>query len=357
MYLVKYKVVHIVSNEKFIPPFINLVNENFKASEHLFLNINNVQKEKYPLPESENVIEFKLNLNSHKNFFQFCNKVSGFLKGAEKIIVHGAFSGSLTKYLYFNPSIRSKAYWVLWGGDLYQPLISPAKTLKQKVHNFFDYSVRGSFAGYITYINGDYELAKKLYNAKGKYHECIMYPSNLYNELVLPEPSKKTLTILVGNSADPTNNHEEIFEKLDKLKDQNFNIICPLSYGDQVHANKIKHLGLSIFGNRFTALIDFIAFEEYIKLMAKVDIAVFAHKRQQAMGNTITLLGLGKTVYMRADTTSNYFFEKIGVEVLDFERFNTVMLTEKQCQLNREVVRDYFSNNNLLFQLERIFNE
>ena len=63
----KYKVVHIVSNEKFIKPFIKLINENFDTSDHLFLNIKNKYHDKYPLPVCENVIEFKSNLN--KNIF------------------------------------------------------------------------------------------------------------------------------------------------------------------------------------------------------------------------------------------------------------------------------------------------
>lgn len=35
-------------------------------------------------------------------------------------------------------------------------------------------------------------------------------------------------------------------------------------------------------------------FEEYLGLLAKIDIAILNHKRQQAMGNITTLLGLGK---------------------------------------------------------------
>jgi hypothetical protein len=32
-------------------------------------------------------------------------------------------------------------------------------------------------------------------------------------------------------------------------------------------------------------------FDEYLNLLAKVDIVIFKHKRQQAMGNITTLLG------------------------------------------------------------------
>lgn len=47
-------------------------------------------------------------------------------------------------------------------------------------------------------------------------------------------------------------------------------------------------------------------FEEYLGLLAKIDIAILNHKRQQAMGNITTLLGLGKKYILgdRDDITS-----------------------------------------------------
>ncbi|ALO35133.1 hypothetical protein CMT41_10680 [Colwellia sp. MT41] len=351
----KYRVVHIVSNEKFIKPFIELINNNFNTSDHLFLNISNLNKKKFPLPKQNNIVEFKLNLNSSKNFFILWKEVSRYLKDSDKVIVHGAFTGSFNKYLYFNPSILSKAYWVLWGGDLYQPIISPAETWKQKIHQFFDNKIKERFAGYITFIKGDYELAKKLYGAKGKYYECIMYPSNLYNELTLPDVSKKMLTVLVGNSADPTNNHEETFKKLSMLKDKSFNIICPLSYGDRTHAEKIKQLGKSMFGNRFAALVDFMPFTEYLKILANVDIAIFAHERQQAMGNTITLLGLGKKVYMRNDITPFSLFKSLDINVFNVNVLELELLDQVTVSKNKKNVKRYFSKVNLVKQLQRIF--
>lgn len=352
----KFRIVHIVSNEKFIKPYVELINTNFKSSEHLFLNISNALRSKFPLPKLDNVVEFKLDLNALKNFFSLWKEVTYYLKHAEKIIVHGAFTGNFNKYLYFNPSILAKSYWVLWGADLYQPLISPAKTWKQEIHQFFDKRIKGRFAGYITYIPGDYELAKQLYGAKGNYYECIMYPSNLYNELTLPDILKNMTTVLVGNSADQTNSHEEIFEKLKVLENQNFNIICPLSYGDLIHAEKIKLLGQSMFGVRFTALVDFMDFDEYLEILARVDIAVFAHKRQQGMGNTITLLGLGKTVYMRNDITPFTMFKDSDIKVFDINNLKTALLEEGIMNKNRSNIKEYFSEDRLIAQWHKVFD-
>ena len=351
----KYKVVHIVNNEKFISPFINLINENFKDSEHLFLNIGNSDKDKFPLPKLDNVIEFELNLSAPQNLFSLWKQLGPFLKSADKIILHSAFFANFNKYLYFNSSILAKTYWVMWGGDLYQPLISPAKTWKQRIHSFFDNKVKANVAGYITYIPGDYELAKQLYTAKNKYFECIMYPSNIYKELVLPETVKNNKTILLGNSADPTNNHEKLLQKLFELENQNFNIICPLSYGNRIHADKIAKLGHSLFKDRFTALTEFMEFNEYLTVLAKIDIAIFGHERQQAMGNTITLLGLGKKVYMRTNVTQFDFFEKLNIKVFDVDNINLSGIESNVKNENKVIIEKYFSEKNLINQWCRVF--
>jgi len=349
------KIIHIVSNEKFIPSFIEFVNGNFNINEHLFLNVCNINLEQFPLPAKKNVVEFELNLNATKNFFHLRKEIADYLKQADKIIVHGVLSGSFNKYLYFNPSFLSKAYWVMWGGDLYQPLIKPAKSFKQKFHQFFEWKIKSKFKGYITYLPGDYALAHELYGAIGVYHECILYPSNLYKHIEFPVTNGQVKTILIGNSADPTNCHIEVLEKLSLYKKQDFNIVCPLSYGDKDYANKVSQFGIAIFGERFKALKEFMKLDEYIDILSTVDIAILAHKRQQAMGNIISLLGLGKKVYLRKNITTFSLFSDLGVEVYDLEYIKLERITAEKKIDNINIIKSYFSEPNLLQQWQDIF--
>lgn len=67
-----------------------------------------------------------------------------------------------------------------------------------------------------------------------------MYPSNLYHEYSINNVSKtkENIIIQVGNSADCTNDHIEVFNKLKRYK--NIKIICPLSYGgDDVYIDNV----------------------------------------------------------------------------------------------------------------------
>src|SRR5690606_3405679 len=99
-----------------------------------------------------------------------------------------------------------------------------------------------------------------------------------------------TVNILVGNSADPSNNHLEILDKLLPYKDADIQIYTPLSYGDQDHAKLVSEYGKKLFSEKFSPVTDFMKEENYLNFLCSIDIAIFNHKRQQGMGNITTLL-------------------------------------------------------------------
>ena len=187
-------------------------------------------------------------------------------------------------------------------------------------------------------------------------HECFMYPSNLYKEYnVKPKEDGGIINIQVGNSADSTNNHIEVFEKLRKYKDWNIKIYVPLSYSDQDYVKGVIAKGKAIFGDKFIALIDFMPFEKYLDFLGAIDIAIFAHKRQQAMGNTISLLGMGKKVYMRNDITPWTLFGEIGVKVFDFNSIDLTPIKSEVMNENIKIIKSYFSEKKYIRQLKILF--
>ncbi|WOH38985.1 TDP-N-acetylfucosamine:lipid II N-acetylfucosaminyltransferase [Thalassotalea fonticola] len=351
------KILHIICNDKFIDHFYNLINQQFNKDCHSFIYLNDASPEEYPIPEAKNVININNQFIGPKKIWGLIKFIKPHFCHADKVIIHGLFSINLIRFLFFYQYFLKKCFWVMWGGDLYAPQLSKSKSLKARINLFIAKKVKGKFKGYVTYLRGDFELAQKLYNAKGEFHECIMYPSNLYKEFQLPKKHSNIRTILVGNSADISNLHAEIFNKLSSLEDQNFEIICPLSYGSKKYAKYVSELGISMFSGRFKPLMTFMPFEDYLKLLSEVDIAIFAHKRQQAMGNTITLLGQGKTVYMRNDVTPFTLFKELDISVFDFNEFELGLCDELTVNKNQKNVKNYFSEKNLVKQLQNIFED
>lgn len=352
------RILHLAFLDKFIPGFIELVRQHFAGEHHTMITFGDIKK--YPYVQSVSVynfstlkrlcVIFKLVIAMHRN---------------DKIILHGLFSAHLVMLLCFMPWLHKKCYWTIWGGDLYYHTLAK-KNVRYYLLEVFRKFLISRLGGLITYVDGDYHKAQQWYNANGKLYECIMYKSNIYSGAVLSEDDfiqKKAreltkINIQIGNSADPTNNHLQAFKRLAKLdvKNRVNKIYCPLSYGNPAYAAQIKELGEAMFGDKFFPLMDYIPFVQYNQILDDVDIAIFAHNRQQAMGNTINLLGRGKTVYMHVDTSSFEFLTRLGIKVFSLDDLSLSLQSRNVAIANNKLVRNYFSIENLVRQLKIIFD-
>ena len=333
-------IIHIIMLEKFTQPFIDIINNNFDKENHYFYII------------SKNNAIYDLD-RSNKNMIEATpsNKVESLavllkkLYRSEKIIIHGLNSKVIDIVFFFQPWLLSKSYHVMWGGDFYFP----------EQQSFFKKMVIKQMGNFVTYIKGDYDLIRNWYGANGQYHECFMYTSNLYKEFDIKESVRGSIKIQVGNSADVTNEHFEIFEKLKKYKEEDIVIFVPLSYGDKEYAQKVITKGKEIFGEKFKPLVDFMEFQAYLDFLGEIDIAIFAHKRQQAMGNIITLLGLGKKVYLRDDITPWKMFNDLEMKLFNVKNIDIELISDDIKSKNKFLVKEYFSKENYLKQLQNLF--
>lgn len=347
-------ILHVAGLVPLIQPFIKFIEKEFRGKDHQFWLRG--AKDKYPVHESDRVYVCSNRfLKGTRGYLRLLKQ----LHSAEKIILHGLFDLRVIAILVLCPWLLAKCYWIIWGEDLYQYTKS-SKHWKSRISEILRRFVIKRIGHLVTYIEGDVELARKWYGATGKYHECIMYLSNTVVPDLLDEPTvdrnHQGLRILLGNSADPSNNHIEALERLLPFKDQPFKIYAPLSYGDQNHAKKVISQGKVWFGDKFVPMTDFMPFEQYLEFLKSLDIAIFNHKRQQAMGNTITLLGMGKTVYLRSDVSQWELLNNEGITVLDVERNDLKLLDAESVDRNIQVVKEKFSRDKLVEQYARIFS-
>jgi len=331
-------ILHIMTLDKFLPPFINFINRHFNITEHKFIFIND-EEYKYGLNENHNV-EF---LNSDDELLQ----VRKYMHKAKKIILHGLWRPRVETILLKNERLLQKSYWVMWGGDFYFPQkqSSEKKELIQKL----PYLVTGT--------SGEVDYVREHYGAKGKHIEAFVYLSNLYKTVNSSIKKDANIRILIGNSANPTNNHLQALEKLLSYKDEDIEIFVPLSYGDFKYGMQIMKYGYENFGKKFKPMVDFVVEEEYYTFLSTIDVGIFNHNRQQGMGNIITLLGLGKKVYMRSDVTTWKMFEKNKIKLFDVNTINADLLEELTQIENIPKVREYFSIQNFKKQLDYLFNK
>ncbi|MBE0492604.1 MAG: TDP-N-acetylfucosamine:lipid II N-acetylfucosaminyltransferase [Sulfurospirillum sp.] len=336
------KIIHLGRNGSIMNSFVKFIDENFDNKKHFFYLTGK------DINTKSNVIDIRNKIDFIKNII----KLNIDLYKSEKIIVHGFNQSYLFYLFFFQPWLLKKSYWIMWGGDLYSYLQKP-KSLKMKLLYFIRDSIFKKIAYLVTGTTGDYELAKKWYGATGKHIKCFNYPSNLYKEYDIKPKEHSTINIQLGNSADPTNNHIDVLKQLTKYKDEDIQIFVPLSYGNQEYAQDVTRKGKELFGNKFISLAEFIPFEKYLEFLGEMDIAIFNHRRQQAFGNIISLIGMGKKVYLNSESTLNGVMTKYDLKVFDTIDISLNLLDNEQKIKNINIVKTNFSKESFINSLSQ----
>ncbi|MBO9153261.1 TDP-N-acetylfucosamine:lipid II N-acetylfucosaminyltransferase [Chitinophaga sp. GCM10012297] len=325
------KYVHVIVNTAYTAPFISFVNTHFKAEEHFFYVIGGWSEETVRVPVSGNV----------RSLYHTRHLLNGFrmlkdMNVSKKIFIHGLFSPYILWALVTQPWLLKKCSWAVWGGDLYHYQV-PRETLRLKVEEWLRRICIKRFGELIT-IKGDYELAQKWYGVKGVY-KYAMYSTPLkiaeIDQIIRsgqPKVDTGVISIQIGNSAAYENNHFEIIDLLKQYRDQNIKIYALLSYGENDYAEKVIAYGRSVFEDKFVPVRNYMEFKDFVLFMNSMDLIVFNHKRQQALGNLLLATYLQKKVFISSESSLwGLFTDEFGMMMedtqsirdLDYERFKT----------------------------------
>ncbi len=317
--------LHVAIPDKFTRPFYHYLTSELKLERQQFLFLGNPTQE---WANAQNVQWIQTPIKSRliQNLYRFFSLT----RKADRIVLHG---DALIVFFALFPWILKKTAWVIYGQELYglQGNNSFFTRLRKWVYRQVGF--------HITHIEGDSKLANQMLKSKAKWLYSPMYLSNVTrtNDFLPQElTSKSGLKIMVGNSTDPANNHRNIFEMILPYQDQIDQIYCPLSYGTyEDYKKQIIALGREWFAEKFVVIDQFMDFETYKKFINQMDVVIFDHHRQEAMGVTLTLLSLGKIIYMNAQTTS---FESLTSR--GFCVFDNQLITQQGLKVNREVTNN-----------------
>lgn len=252
------------------------------------------------------------------------------LRAGDRVVIHQLSNPRLLFYLLFSPKAMRRCAWSVWGGDVYYDLYRPqtwAHSLRERIRH----AVIPRIPVVSSMVPGDFEFVRQKYGSRARYVEAF-YPIPMDARELVPADvvanGKDGVTVLVGNSGDPLNHHEWVFDALSRFRGQGLRVVVPLAYGDPAYVASIIERGRELFGDRFTPLTEFLPPEHYARLIRDVDSAVMNHGFQQALGNIIALLLLGKKVYVRGDTTPYAYFRDLGVVIHDTRRLPEESLAE-----------------------------
>ena len=203
------------------------------------------------------------------------------------------------------------------------------------------------------------ELVKRLYPGCKAKHVIGTFDQNFdiaKKKNLNPIPGNdEPINILLGNSCDPNGNQIDAIHYLKKTLKENCEVYSFLSYGDPKAKQWILGYGERELGVRFHPITDFMDKYSFVDFMNRMDVVMMFHNRQQAEGNIMTALSLGKPVFMKTQNPQFDMLKRMGVEsVYDVLQMHTVDLREaiRLAQLKRNatmkaIEREYSDQSRL----------
>lgn len=188
----------------------------------------------------------------------------------------------------------------------------------------------------------EFEFVKKLYSGISCEFAHGVYSQN-YDVASIVSTKQyqqgEPINLLVGNSADPTNNYLDAFDwlvKQIKKSSRPVRVHTILSYGDKINRDFVIAKGKALFGENFMPITSFMKREEYIAFLNSMDMLVMYHNRQQAVGNIMTAITLGKPVFMKGNNPIYKMLKEQGCSsVYDVTK---VSLKQSECMIKSAIV-------------------
>jgi len=242
-----------------------------------------------------------------------------------------------------NRKLLRRSTWIVWGDDVYA-YQKELRSIKTRIYERLRRRIIPVFTEVAAFVPEDFDVLASVYGSHAEYVPVLYpLPVNLSHlENIEIRPQNQELVVMIGNSGDPTNNHDEMLDILAPYRNEKMKVVCPLAYGGTVeYKQKLISRGISLFGDKFVPWLEMKEKQVYAEALATVDIALMNHKRQQGLGNILALMYLGKKVFLRTTTTSYSFLMRNNCTVFGLET-----IKEMDFATFREPVPDYIKTRN-----------
>lgn len=333
------KYIHLCFNHlyaKSLSDMLGYVNQNYDQKHLLFVESHwAIEEYKPDISQDEYAVWFnhKYDLNA---IIDRCSD-----SDIDGIFVHGLFF-EWQKKLVQHIGSKKHIGWIIWGGDLYNPI-----KLKEPIAEVVEY-----IDSIHSLVEGDISVFNLTYGARPTYRFGYPYPG-LYGDMPEMGEKKGRKKIIVGNSGDYSNNHIEILESLRKKEDvEQYDILLPVSYNlipeyERAIKEWVKAAGMS---HLVKLIKNFIEPAEYREFINASTMLITAHNRQQAIGNMLLSLYSGNATILKKEIVVNdekqlnptwELMQKYGLGVNSFEDFKKArsvsdFLSTSKKEINRQ---------------------
>lgn len=367
-------ILHLVNDEKIINRTMDLFETTFPGN-NLFVVFSKRKNYKY-INKGENVLSVKEFLNRQKEF-----------------LIHSVLIHLLnTHKIHFLNRLDLKdalVYWIIWGADLYNRLLQPKgfelfypqskyqrrNSLIRRLYNpFLRIQNKCRVTETIRFIKNkvnylvtdttenDYDIFLKYYPEMQdkSWKDFFYYPIDEILGKELIHATSQGNTILIGNSASLTNNHEYAMNILSQFDIADRKIVVPLSYsGKKEYKDLIIQAGKQYWGDKFQPLLDFMSLQDYNALLISVNVAVYGNWRQEAIGNILIVLYLGAKVFISKRNPVLEWARRHDLIVFELEQMTQAdldtPLSKEEKSRNREILLNLYNKKRLAELISNLF--
>ena len=319
--MIKY--LHIVApSKRMMEAFIKMTRENHTNAEHKFVFWDKCSKGDASLMDDyDNVVEIEGTTEKEKNK----NLLIEF-KNADVIIWHGIiFGGKRSLFLYLHPWVLKKSVWIMHGIDIYN-WKREETNIKSVILNVINKAIRKKMQFIVSLTPEDEQVYRDTIKKQADIYFVPLPMSKTifdeFNNIRNPIPRDNGLKyIQIANNSFSFNNHIMLLNKISRFKDNNFNIIVPLSYGNDWgniktdYKQQVINYAKNLFEDKVICLTRLMPPEEYADMLWNIDIGLFGAERQNALGNILRLLYFGAKVYLPETSPLYKYFIRNNIEV------------------------------------------
>jgi dTDP-N-acetylfucosamine:lipid II N-acetylfucosaminyltransferase len=348
------RILHLLHDDKFVEWFLDKYSEERFHNEYVYIKKHMTYRGRY-LNELKHVVPFS------RAFFEIIRYANSF----DIVFIYNL---DYTKsYIVNKISNREVVFiWNFFGTELYNTEFLPVERLfgketqlilydsplinLKRYMRYLKYGLRFrltprleirraiSKIDYFTwYSNEEYEYLKRYIKNLPSF---LSYPVS-DALLTVPNPVKKELTLLLGNSGAPENNHVEALTILSKAG-YSGTILIPYSYGTTLHYSRNLKDRVVTLNLNVIFLEDFMPYEKYSKLMSECSVAIYNSYRQMALGNIFMSLANGTKVYLSEKNPSYRWLLNLGFQIYSVETqlkndllCKNLMLSEAEGEQNK----------------------